>query len=195
MELSKLYGKYFQKSRNFLYPLLGIKRTSNISPVNTFVSWEGLYTEEDRKLIVLYKQEDTEGYRAFEKMVLFTNRYFVDFKECEGGYTAYVFTFEHNKEDWDKFLLGQYSKLSSDLKTKIKQHYGEKSPEWKYLDSYLNPSKFLEKYTELLIVDPTDYTIMYNLLQRVGELCDPYNKDKERLKIGIKHLELLHELS
>src|SRR5574343_26538 len=189
MAVTKLYDKYFQKSRAFLYPLLGIKKSANISPVNTYVSWRGLYTTDDMKLVVVYKQDNTEGFRLFEKTVLFKNRFFVDFKECEDGYTAYIFTFESFKEDWFRFLNGKYSQLSPDLKNRIKSYHGEGSGEWTYIESFLYPNKHYERYAELL-ADPADQAGMLDLLKRVGELCNPYDEERELLQIGIKYLEL-----
>lgn len=189
-----MYDKYFQKSRAFLYPLLGIKKSANISPVNTYVSWEGVYTTKDMKLVVIYKQDNSEGFRAFEKMVLFKNRFFVDFKECEQGYTAYIFTFEQFKQDWNNFLDGKYSQFTPDLKNRIKNYHGESSGEWSYIETFLYPSKHYNTYAALL-ADSDDYSEMFELLQRVGELCDPYNEEREIFKIGVKHLELLENFN
>jgi hypothetical protein len=38
MVINTLYDKYFQKSKIFLYPLLGIKRGINIIPQETYLS-------------------------------------------------------------------------------------------------------------------------------------------------------------
>ena len=117
--IENLYGKYFQKSRSFLYPALGIRRSSNISPTGTYLSLEGKIGPEDMRLIVVYKVTKDEGFKVFEKQMLLTNPLFdskIDVKE----YSLYIFNFEIYKDDWFNFLLGKYSKLSNVLKRAIK---------------------------------------------------------------------------
>ena len=91
--IENLYGKYFQKSRSFLYPALGIRRSSNISPTGTYLSLEGKIDPEDMRLIVVYKVTKDEGFKVFEKQMLLTNPLFdskIDVKE----YSLYIFNFE-----------------------------------------------------------------------------------------------------
>ena len=57
--IDKLYGKYFQKSRSFLYPALGIKRTG-IKPSGTYISLEGKVNPEDVKLVCTFKNDISE---------------------------------------------------------------------------------------------------------------------------------------
>ena len=45
--MDALYTKYFQKSMIFLYPILGIKRGTSVTPLQTYFKWEGRYTAED----------------------------------------------------------------------------------------------------------------------------------------------------
>ena len=47
--MDKLYGKYFQKSRSFLYPVLGIPKKTATPPLGTYVSLEGMYPPEEMK--------------------------------------------------------------------------------------------------------------------------------------------------
>ena len=47
MALNSVYKKYFQKSKVFLYPLLGIKRGVSVIPVETYFGWDGYYNSED----------------------------------------------------------------------------------------------------------------------------------------------------
>lgn len=183
--IESLYGKYFQKSRSFLYPALGIRRTSNISPTGTYLSLEGKVDPEDMKLIVAFKATEDEGFKTFENQMLTTNPLFeskIDVKE----YTLYIFNFEMYKDDWFNFLLGKYSKLSVVLKRAIKSYYGESSSEYKYMDTYLYPEKYHGVYSKLLDVD-------IDTLKSIKELCDPCDIEKETLKIPIEDLELLEK--
>ncbi len=54
MAIDALYKEYFQKSKIFMYPLLGIGRGSGVVPEQTYLSWEGYVTPEDTKLIAVY---------------------------------------------------------------------------------------------------------------------------------------------
>lgn len=188
MEITDLYRRYFQKSKVFLFPNLGIKSTAFIVPENTFISWGDLIDKHDEKLIVVYKQQHNEGFRTFEKNVIFKNKYFLDVIECEDGFIAYVFTFAEHSQDWVNFLHGKYSQLSPDLKTKIKYYFGVNSEEYAYIESYLFPTRFFEKYAKMLTTRDVDFHVMHNILQEIGELCTPYSPDIENLKIKVKSI-------
>ena len=54
--IDKLYSKYFQKSRSFLYPVLGIKKKSSVIPSGTYVSIKDKIGPEDMKLICTFKK-------------------------------------------------------------------------------------------------------------------------------------------
>ena len=57
MVINALYKKYFQKSKIFIYPLLDIKRGTQIVPSETYLAWNDLYSPEDKKLICVYNAE------------------------------------------------------------------------------------------------------------------------------------------
>jgi hypothetical protein len=84
--------------------------------------------------------------------------------------------------------MGRYSKLSNVLKRAIKNYYGENSSEYKYIESYLFPDRYFENYAKLLDVEAS-------VLKKVGELCDPCDLDKEKLKIPVDNLENLTKKS
>jgi hypothetical protein len=184
--IDKLYGKYFQKSRSFLYPALGIKRTSYKIPSGTYLSIEGKIEFEDMKLICSFPDDESEGFKKFEEQMLIGNPLFVE-KITIKNYNLYVFDLEIYQKDWYNFIVGRYSKLSTVLKRAIKQYYGENSIEYKYIDSYLYPENYFETYAKLLNVD-------LNLLKNTGELCDPCDIQKEMLKIPAEDLEILNKI-
>lgn len=184
--IDKLYGKYFQKSRSFLYPALGIKRTSYKMPSGTYLSLDGRIGLEDMKLICSFPEDDSEGFKAFESEMLVGNPLFVE-KIQVREYNLYVFDLQIYESDWFNFILGRYSKLSAHLKRTIKTYYGEKSSEYKYIETYLYPSEHFDIYAKLLDVD-------VNLLKEVGELCNEYNSEKETLKIPVEDFELLKNI-
>jgi len=183
--IESLYTKYFQKSRSFLFPALGIKRTSNFSPSGTYVSLEGLIQPEDIKLICAYKEDSSEGFRIFEEQMLLSNPLFVQVLHIR-DYNLYVFDFQTYTDDWFNFILGKYSKLSNVLKRAIKVYYGENSSEYQYIETYLYPEKFFDVYAKLLDVD-------VRTLKKIGELCDACDLTKENLKIPVGDLEMLQK--
>lgn len=187
MAIQSLYKNYIQKSRIFLYPALGIKRGSN-SPIEIYAAWEGMYKMEDCKLSCLYHLRNDAEFRAFEKMKLFGNPLFHDFKVAPDNQAVYVFDFTKLKTDWNCFMRGQYSKMSPEHKTKIKQFYGLNSPNYAYIESFLHPEKYFGMYSSIVGVEE-------KVLKDVGELCDKPDLEKETLNISIKSLEIKPEIT
>ena len=181
--IESLYTKYFQKSRSFLFPALGIKRTSNFTPSGTYISIQGVISPEDMKLVCSFVDDQSEGFKAFEEQMLLTNPLFLEVIPIK-GYKLYVFDFQIYKEDWFNFILGKYSKLSNILKRAIKNYYGDRSSEYKYIETFLFPEKYFSIYAKLLDIE-------VSLLEQTGELCDACDINKENLKIPIEELELL----
>lgn len=184
--IDSLYTKYFQKSRSFLYPALGIKRTAHHSPSGTYIAIDGLVGPEDMKLICSFKEDESEGFKAFEQQMLLSNPLFSSIVHIE-EYKIYLFDYESYQADWFNFIMGKYSKLSNPMKKAIRIYFGENSIEYKYIDSFLHPDKYYETYAKLLSVDT-------KVLKEVGELCDPCDLDKETLKIPVEHLENLKKV-
>lgn len=181
--IERLYTKYFQKSRSFLFPAVGIKKTANFSPSGTYISLDGLIRPEDVKLICAYREDSSEGYKMFEEQMLLSNPLFSQVLQIR-DYKLYVFDFQTYTDDWFNFIMGKYSKLSVVLKRAIKTYYGESSDEYRYIESYLYPEKYFEVYAKLLDVD-------ISTLKKIGELCDSCDLEKENLKIPVEDLEIL----
>lgn len=181
--INTLYGKYFQKSKTFLFPVLGIKKSAKYQPTGVYLTWKNNITASDNKLIVVYKKEETTEFKKFEQTNLLSNPLYVDDHSTKDGYGLYVFDLSNLKRDMNHFRQGRYSKFSSAVKKFIREHYGETSSEYKYIDTYLYPDRYLDLYAKLLDVE-------VHLLEEVGELCDQYDPDKEELKIGVEDLEV-----
>jgi len=181
--IESLYSKYFQKSKSFLYPALGITKKNKISPIGTYISIKGKIGPEEMRLICVFKTSDDEEYKDFESQMLLSNPLFEKHIETK-GYKIYIFNMEMYKHDWFSFLLGKYSQLSSVLKKAIRHYYGEKSSEYKYIDTYLYPEKYFELYSKLLAVD-------IKILKSTGELCSACDLEKETLEIPKEDLDLL----
>lgn len=169
---------YFQKSRVFLYPVLETKRGGSVTPVNTFVSWADNITHTDRKLICLFNLRNDKDYLDFEKKVLLNNELFYDFKEGKDRVGVYIFDFNKYAVDFDVFLKGAYSRFKPTVKQRIKKYYNGANSNSVYIDSFINPKKYYEIYSDILGVSISHL--------KGGELCDRPDFEKEHLKMVIK---------
>jgi len=185
MALSSVYSKYFQKSKVFLYPLLGIKRGVSVVPVETYVCWKNHYTAEDMKLICIYDVRTDDEYKQFEKNVLLNHNRLNDYIKV-GSQLILTFDLSDLGDDWDHFINGRYSKISLNLKQKILNFFDKYSGNYAYMHSYLIPEKYFENYAELLDVD-------VKMLIEVGELCTKPDLNKESLAIEITDLANIDE--
>jgi hypothetical protein len=183
---SKLYKKYFQKSKSFLYPALGIKKNSPFFPVNTYIAIDKHIVAEECKLICKFKKNDSDKFKDFERDMLVENPLYIC-KIEEPDHIIYVFDYQIYVEDWLNFMAGKYSKLSTSLKRAIKEYYKDGSAEYEFIKTYLYPEEYFTEFAELLDID-------FKELEKIGELCNPYDSEKETLKISIEHLECLDNL-
>jgi hypothetical protein len=182
MAIDALYRDYFQKSRIFLYPLLGIRRGASVIPEITYIGWDGNIKPEDAKLITIYPKRTDKEYLNFEKHVLINHSRASDFIELNDKQLLITFDFSDMKDDWNHFINGEYSQLDVKLKRKIRDFFEKTSANYVYIDSYLFPEKYFNLYADLLGVN-------VNLLKSVGELCSKPNLERETLIATIMNLE------
>jgi len=187
MKMYTLYSKYFQKSKVFLYPLLGIKRGSKVVPEETFVIWNNDLTFEDMKLICLYRRGKDQEFEQFEKLLLKHPR-LCDYVNINEEHVLFTFDFSDLEDDWDCFIDGKYSIMSMSVKRKIIDFFDKTSGNYIYIESFLYPHKWFDKYSELLNID-------VDILKAVGELCDKPNLEKEKLTIKVVDLEKINILN
>jgi hypothetical protein len=179
--ITDIYRKYFQKSYNFLYPLLGFKKHKNHKPTQTYIEWENVCDITSRKLICVFKKLDTPEWQNFEKEYLITHSMLDYCIPIDEQTIAYVFNFNSKADDYDAFCNGQYSKISIQSKKMLGNYYGVHTPEWIFMESYLYPEKYFKKYADILKID-------IEILKNVGELCEKYDQTKEVYHAD--HLEL-----
>lgn len=179
--ITSLYNRYFQKSRSFLFPALGISKI-NTPPTQTFLSLDDMIKPTDRKLVCLFEHSETLKYEEFENTLLYGNNLYCDSHVVPGQSSLYIFNFDEHREDWDRFLKGQYSKFSPEFKLVIKNYYGESTPEYAYIDTYLFPEKYFDLYSTLLDVN-------LSIIKTTGELCNKYDEEKEKLILSTVNLE------
>lgn len=174
--IKKLYSKYFQKSKAFLLPILGIKKSTPYPAINSYMCWEEVYMLTDYKLVLTYYVRDDAKWDQYLLNILMNNQMFNEYHEIDGEVIAVSFDLNSRKEDFEHVLFGRYSKLSKMTKARIRDFYGYDSPEWAYLESFLYPDKYIAMYSRLLNVDPQH-------IKHTGELCDKPDVDKETLKL------------
>lgn len=192
-----MYKDYYQKSRLFLYPALKIKRGVSSTPIETYMSWEGMYSAEDGKLICIYHLREDDEFKQFEKNKLIGNELFESFIQLEDSRGAYVFDYTPHIKDFRNVLNGRYSQLDPEYKIRIMTFFGGNRSHTAYVESYLYPHKYFGLYAKLLCDEDNDVDKMEKLLQEVGELCSIPSLDEETFKeqpatlnIGLDYLHL-----
>jgi hypothetical protein len=185
MVINALYKKYFQKSKIFVYPLLDIKRGTQIVPSETYLAWNNKYNLEDKKLICIYDTEEA-GYKDFEKNVLLKHTRLHEYNQVTFSQSVWVFDFSDLGSDWNNLINGKYSKISDEIRRKIVNFFDKNSGNHVYVTSYMFPKDFFKRYSELLDV-PVD------LLESIGELCDKPDIEKEKLLIQVVDFENINK--
>jgi len=185
MALTSIYSKYFQKSKVFIYPLLGIKRGLSVVPKETYISWEGHCKPEDMKLICVYDYREDEEYKKIEKNILLEHNRLSDYTKVKAE-VVITFDFSDLDHDWFHFINGRYSQLETKIKQKILGFFDVHGGNYAYMQSYLIPEKYYDNYSEILGVD-------IETLKDVTELCDKPNLNKENLILDIADLNNIQE--
>lgn len=190
-KIEDIYADYFQKSKVFLFPALGIKRGTSVTPIETYMLWGDKIKITDRKLVCLYYLRDDSEFISYEEKFLLQNPLFEDYQEVGNDKAIYIFNFDKYADDFDKVAQAKYSEISEELKKKIKDVYGAGSANYMYIKSYLYPEQHWETYAEILCPCPDDREEMYNILKEVRELCSKPDMKREKLKkISTKSLKL-----
>lgn len=176
--MRSLYKEYFQKSKVFLYPLLGFARGIPIVPSNTYVSWKNLINPEDRKLILVYTDTSHEEYEKYRDNVLLPHDLLIDIRLGEDHEQIYIFDLNGAGEDFEHFIKGRYSRLSDEHKELILTFFDGDRKTSEFVESYLFPEDYYQDYSKLLNVE-------VQLLKDVGELCAPPDMTKETLTTNL----------
>lgn len=170
--MNGIYTGYFQKSKVFLYPLLGIRKGARFVPENTYVCWGDTYTEKDYKLICLYSVDDITRFEEFEDQVLRSNKHYDCDYELDNKLFAYVFDLSDFESDYNLFLKGLYSRLSNNTKNKIIKFFGGIGEIAECVNGFLNPKGYHEGYAKHLGVS-------VKVVAQTFEVCTPPDLIKE----------------
>jgi len=183
MLLNSVISKYIQKSRIFLYPLLKIKRGISVTPIQTYMAWEGKYGLDENMFITVYHKREDREYKNFERGILLNNDYFHDCFLLENNIAVYVFNFDNLDKDYHFIRRGKYSLISDLTKKKILYFFRTHKRHHRQVESYLFPKKYFDTYSKILDVNT-------NLLESVGELCSKPKLNQEILRSQNKILNL-----
>jgi len=170
--MTEAYMQYFQKSKIFLYPLLGIRKGEEFVPMETYICWDGLYSQGDYKYICIYNINRNLKFKNFENNVIRSNEFLELAMTIDKNTQLYVFDLSKYKNDIDMFLKGSYSNFSINSKNKIIKYFGSVGRIAKYINSYLYPEDYHEVYAQALKVD-------IKLIREVYEVCTPPDLMKE----------------
>jgi len=187
MAVKSIYTKYFQKSKVFLYPLLGFKRGIKVVPSETYLAWDPFYIPEDVKLVCLYHPNKSNEYENYEKKHLLKHTRLCDVKEVDEHNKLFIFDFSDYKDDWNHFITGSYSKFSTKSKEKVLSFFDKNSANYIYMKSYLHPEDYFNDYANCLNVD-------VDTIKLVGELCNRPDMKKETftLKAHLENTEIIN---
>lgn len=180
------YTKYFQKSKVFLYPMLGLEKGADFVPAETYVCWKDVYTPADYKYICIYEEERTPDFIKFEYNVLRENKYFENrFINNADGRHIFIFNYIDFKYDYDMFIDGRYSAFSQETKNRILKYFRNIGKISENIKSFLFPDKYHKVYAKA-------FKVKEELIKEVHEVCSKPNMQKETLleKIPLE-LELL----
>ncbi len=178
MIINDIYKKYFQKSKIFMYPLLGFER-GNVVPEEVYSSMNDKYTHQDRKLVLVYDPKMDLKYETFKEERLLNHKLLHESFEDQNGNEIFVFNMSSFAPDWDLFLTGKYSQMSLSVRNEILNFFDKNSGNYIYVSSFLFPEKWFKRYAEILDVSE-------DLLKLVGELCDIPNLEKEQLNLVLR---------
>ena len=180
-KIEEVYRDYYQKSKMFMYPLLGIKRGNSIVPCDSYMIWHNEFGVQDQKFICTYYLRDDNEFKTFEEVKLLKNPLFHEFIELEeDNLGAYVFDMSE-EDDYTKICAGKYSKISGPNKKKILDFVRDNLSNFTYMESFLHPEMYMKQYARILTNKIEDRADMYTLLQKVGELYSLPDLERETL--------------
>ncbi len=169
------FTDYFQKSKVFLYPLLGLEKGLDYVPEQTYIAWEDVYEPNNLKFICLYKAKVNEKYIQFVKNNILKNELFDNTIKLNENEFLHVFDLSKHKDDFEFFLEGKYSKISNENKISIETFFASNLKMSSYIEGFLYPELYHKDYADELNVD-------IEIIKDVHELCSLPNLEKETLK-------------
>lgn len=169
------YTDYFQKSKVFLYPMLGLKKGLDYVPEQTYIAWGNVCKPHHLKLLCLYKATVNEKYIQFVKNNIVNNELFERTIKVSTDTFVHVFDLSIHKDDYELFFKGAYSKISDKNKILIETFFAKNLKMASYIEGFLYPELYHQDYADELNVN-------IKIIKEVHELCSVPDLIKETLK-------------
>lgn len=170
---------YRQKSKIFLWPLLGIERQG-------FPQFKTYLRDKSNKDYIIIAPFPKSNFSGEDK--LFANENFLSFYETEHE-LVYIFTLEKWKEDYDKIINGKYSTLSPGAKALINRYWstsqrGVLTPNPR-VSAYLNPTeKIYLQVSKELEISFEDVVKGIEILEPPNLEKETFNESKDQVSTG-----------
>lgn len=190
-KILKVYNKKFQKSKVFLYPLLGLSNKKGIKPSNTYMSFDGFSEFIDTKLTCVFSDRNNSEFIDFENKIIFNNKYFEELIELENGDGAYVFSMSEFTNDFYFVTKSKYSRINSESKERIIKSYNNAPKNKELVKSYLVPKLYHDTYAGILSSSSKDKRDLKEIMKEVVELCPKILFDDETLISKAKSFDLI----
>jgi hypothetical protein len=169
----------YQKSQNFLWPLIGFKQNEKFKIKSSYLYWtEADYSIDNYELIVHYDVDvNSEDFKRYEKDNILTKSVVACFKVDPG--MIYIFDMTYWHKDITEFMLGAYSKMRDTSKKTIMRYFGDENNNnvipGRPIHRALYPNLYYELVAEELGVPVTS----------LRELTNPYDLEDETCTIPI----------
>jgi hypothetical protein len=173
-DLLTIYKNYTQKSRMFLYSILGIPRGAIFIPVESFLSLKDIYQINDCRLICLYNQCNSDDFEIFSEQVIKKCKLFEKTIKISENECLFIFDFKQYKYDWNQIINGRYSRITYDFKWKILSFYRLNKINQTLIKKILFPNDHFNEFASYFGVET-------ELIKDVGELLDCPNFEREEL--------------
>lgn len=160
--------------------------------MKTYLFW-GLYSIENYQIIVNFKYDNYDEFVTYCRKTIFPildkNGYCIESHDFEGE-SIFILDMSEWALDIEMFLKGKYSKLSQQAKEKIRDYHTFYDKGEKLLINIaasLDPNyKFPILGGQTAIEYVADgYNLNLSDLQKIGELCSIYNKEKETVGMTV----------
>ena len=95
--MKQIYKEYFQKSKVFLYPLLGIKKGIRFVPIQTYISWDNMDLNEN-KFLCLYSidaecKHTSKQFEVFKEFHLLSHTRYEQHHKINDEMHLFIFDF------------------------------------------------------------------------------------------------------
>lgn len=178
---------YWSKSQAFLLPLTGLNKTL-LYPTESFLFWEE-YSIDNYQLILRFSWVNYDDFLSYCRKHIFPvldkGGCLTDVFDGE-GFSVFIVDISEWALDVEMFLKGRYSKFSRDAKDTIEEYHkyydkGSKiAPE---ISAALEPNTKFKAYGNMSALEyvAENYGLDLAELTKVGELANPYDKERETL--------------